>query len=213
MADGLFLKFGGKTFSDPAAGLLYAASEIQETWEGQVNTVSQVLREYLTSVAQELASRHGGAWPGGTSSDSLSSRTGSAVESIIRSVNVKGTTWETLSGSIGGNHYLAIHEYGGTIKAKGKLMTIPLPAALSSRGTSPPFARQWKNTFVARSRAGNLIIFQRRPMGVVPLYVLKSQVYIPARLGMRDEMEDQMPYFMARAADQVVRDFDMKLRT
>ena len=213
MASGIFLKFGGKTFSSPEAGLAYAASSIKESWGGQVHTVKQVLREYLDSVARELANKHGGAWPGGTSSDSLSSRTGSLAKSIIRSVNVKGTTWETLTGIIGGNRYLAIHEYGGTIKSKGKLMTIPLPAALSSRGTSPPFARQWKNTFVTRSRAGNLIIFQRRGAGVVPLYVLKSEVYIPPRLGMREEMEDQLPYFAARAADQVVRDFVKKLKT
>lgn len=205
--DGISLKFGGKTFSDPVAGIEYAIQSIQEAWDDSARVVGAVLRDYLTSVASELASKHGTAWPGGTTSTTLSKRTGRAVESIVRSVTVKGTTWETLSAKIGGINYLAIHEYGGTIKSTGKLMTIPLPAALSNRGTSPVFARQWKDTFVARSKKGNLIIFQRRGRDVVPLYVLKNQVYIPPRLGMRAELEEQMPYFMSRAADRIAEEF------
>ncbi|QXN72631.1 minor tail protein [Rhodobacter phage RcZahn] len=211
--DGVLLKFGSRVFDDPSVGIEYAITAIREAWDDQVGTVSAVLKDYLTSVAQELASKHGQAWPNGTTSSTLSKRTGRAVDSIIRSVSVKGTTWETLMGKIGGIHYLAIHEYGGTIKSKGKLMTIPLPAALSGRGTSPPFARQWKDTFVARSKKGNLIIFQKRGLTIVPLYVLKNEVYIPPRLGMRKELEEQLPYFLSRAADRIVDDFSRKVES
>ena len=55
------------------------------------------------------------------------------------------------------------------------------PAALDSTGqplqSSP---RDWPNTFVAQSKAGNLLIFQRRGTSIVPLYVLKTSVYHPA---------------------------------
>ena len=81
-----------------------------------------------------------------------------------------------------------ILETGGTIKAKrGKYLAIPLPAALTKAGaprkgkTSP---RDWPNTFVNRSKKGNLIIFQKkgkraRDQRPTPLYVLKKQVKIP----------------------------------
>lgn len=213
MNDGVLLQFGSRIFDDPQTGIEYAISEIRAAWDDEVRVVAGVLRDYLDHVAQELASKHSGAWPGGTTSTTLSKRTGQAVNSIIRSVSVKGTTWETLTGQIGGVHYLGIHEFGGTIRSKGKMMTIPLPAAMSARGVAPPFARQWKNTFVARSRKGNLIIFQKRVNEIVPLYVLKNEVYIPPRLGMRQELEDQLPYFVSRAADQVVEDFMRKMES
>lgn len=203
----LQLKFGKGSFKDAQEGINDAINLIRATWEGEVRQVSQALKDYLTVVAAELAKQHGGSWPGGTTANSLSMRTGASVNSITRSVKVTGTTWENLSGQIGGRATLAIHESGGTIRARGKMLTIPLPAALSSRGTSPPFARQWKNTFVARTKKGNLLIFQKRGGDIVPLYVLKTSVRIPARLGMQKKLTEKIPYFLSRAADLVVRDF------
>jgi hypothetical protein len=211
MADAnISLRYGRKSFDDAAAGIQEFARDLRTIWEGEVKKVSESLKEYLDHVARILAEKHGTPWPGG-GGDRLSMRTGQGVASIIRSVEVKGRSWETLSGKIGGLARLSIHEYGGTIRGRKGLLTIPLPAALSARGTSPPFATQWKNTFVARSRKGNLIIFQRRPGGIVPLYVLKEQVYIPPRLGMRAELRNQIPYFTSRAVDAVVADVARQL--
>ena len=71
-------------------------------------------------------------------------------------------------------------------------MTIPLDAALNANGTpKKKRARDWKDTFVAKSKRGNLIIFQKRGRRIVPLYVLKKRVRIPARLGLRKELRKQ----------------------
>lgn len=207
----LSLRYGSRNFDEAAAGIDAFIRDLRQGWSGSARQAGAALREYLMHVAQILAERHGTPWPAGTTDSSLSLRTGQSVQSILRSVKVTGTTWERLSGSIGGRSTLYIHEYGGTIRAKGKLLTIPLPAALSLRGTSPPFARQWKNTFVAETKKGNLLIFQRRPTGIVPLYVLVEQVRVRPRLGMRAELERQIPYFLSRAADMVVRDVVQQL--
>jgi hypothetical protein len=203
------VKFGSRTFDNPAEGINSFVRELQRVWTGEAVVVKDTLKQYLDKVAQELANRHSG---GMTTPTSLAKRTGRSVESIVRSVNVKGRTWDQLSGSIGGSAQLAIHEFGGTIHARGgKYLTIPLPAALSKSGTAPPFARQWKNTFVAMSKNGNLLIFQRRASGIVPLYVLKPSVRIRPRLGMRSELEKQAPYFLTQAADLIVRDVEREL--
>lgn len=211
MESGISLIFRGKLFEEAATGLAVVASTLTKTWEGEAVVVQGVLRDYLNTVVHTLDARHSGAWPGGTSAKTLSKRTGQGMASVVRSVKVSGTSWENLFGSVGGNGYMAIHEYGGTIHAKRKFLTIPLPAALTPRGTSAPFARQWKNTFVARSRAGNLIVFQRRGRDVVPLYLLRASVNIPARLGLRKELDNQIPYFLSRALDHIMRDITAQL--
>jgi hypothetical protein len=66
-------------------------------------------------------------------------------------------------------------------------------------------ARDWDNTFVARSKKGNLIIFQRRGVQITPLYVLKTSVKIPARLGMGQTLNIGIPYFVERAMDRIVK--------
>lgn len=207
MADAsIELQFGKKTYPDIQEGLNAVVAELRKSWEGSAKEAGAALKMYLEEVAQQLATRHGTAWPGGTTENSLSKRTGAGVASIIRSVNVKGSTWATLTGGIGGVGYLGIHEYGGTISSKGKLLTIPLPAAMNSRGVAPPFARQWRNTFTARSKKGNLLIFQKRGSQIVPLYVLVDKVTIKPRLGMRRELEDNIPYFLDQATDRIANE-------
>ena len=77
--------------------------------------------------------------------------------------------------------YAGIQEHGGTIKAKqGSYLTVPLPAAMSPSGVLKKRARFWKNTFVRKSKAGNLIIFQSRSKDIIPLFVLKKEVVIKA---------------------------------
>jgi hypothetical protein len=68
---------------------------------------------------------------------------------------------------------------------RAKYLTIPLPAALNANGTpKKSSARAWENTFVIRSKAGNLLIVQKNGTQITPLYVLKPEVYIPPRLGL-----------------------------
>lgn len=80
--------------------------------------------------------------------------------------------------------YADIHEKGGTVKPRhGKYLTVPLPPALTARGVLRKPARSWDNTFVFKSKAGNLIIGQKRGKRgkVISLFVLKKRVDIPAR--------------------------------
>jgi hypothetical protein len=83
-----------------------------------------------------------------------------------------------------------------TIKPVGKkYLTIPLPAAMTKAGVLRGSAQSgtWGETFFARSKKGNLILFGKRVAQkgahageargkVVPLFVLKKQVQIKARV-------------------------------
>lgn len=87
--------------------------------------------------------------------------------------------------------YASILEIGGTITAKNaKYLTIPLPSALTPTGQLKKKAREWDNTFVKRSKAGNLIIYQHNGKGkITPLFVLKKSVKINARRYMEKTMK------------------------
>jgi len=165
------------------------------------------LRQFLDDVAQAMVERHSNPWPSGTTPQTLSKRSGKLLQSIVSSVNVRGTTFTTIQGFIGGSHIARVQEFGATITPKrAKFLTVPLPAALNENGTpKKQKARDWKNTFVAKSKAGSLIIFQKRGASIIPLYVLKTSVTIPPRLGLRQTLEVGIPYFVDRAMDSIVR--------
>lgn len=201
------LDFRNKRFNDASKGLAAIAKELDASWDGAAKTLSKELQSFLDSVAEALAKRHGSPWPGGTGDKSLSRRSGNLVASILDNVRVTGTTYDTIQGYIGAAFPGVVHEYGATITPKtAKFLTIPLPPALNSNGTPKKrSAREWSNTFVARTRAGNLVIFQRNGTQIVPLYVLKTMVKIKPRLGMGDTLSAGLPYFVDRAADQIVK--------
>jgi hypothetical protein len=198
-------EFRNKRFESASAGLKAFSKALEATPLTAGAALSKELKTYLTGVAEALARRHGNGYPGGTSANSLSKRSGKLVESIRNSIRTKGTTLNDIEGSIGGTFYARIHETGGIIKPKkAKFLAIPLPAALKGNGTpihaSP---RDWKNTFVITSKAGNKLIVQRQGKEIVPLYVLKSSVKIPPRLKMRDTLQAGLPYFVDKAVDAV----------
>lgn len=149
----------------------------------------RAMERYLKLIAGRVAGRMKGPWPGGTSARTLSRRTGAASKSVTNSVRITEET-DYILGRIGGVWYLRTHENGAVIRAKrAGWLTIPLPAALDSRGVPlKRRARDWANTFIMKSKKGNLLIFQKRGGTIVPLYVLKKSVRIPKRLGMREEL-------------------------
>jgi hypothetical protein len=78
---------------------------------------------------------------------------------------------------------------------RAKWLTIPLPAAMTKAGVPRGAAQSgmWGETFFARSKKGNLILFGKRVAqkgahageargDVVPLFVLKKQVQIKSRV-------------------------------
>lgn len=201
--------FRNKRYGDAEKGLRAFASALNKDWDGAAKVLSRELKEFLEQVAKAMASRHSGGWPGGTGTQTLSRRSGKLTDSIMKSVEVRGQTFATLQGFIGAMvPYANIQEMGGTITPKkSKFLAIPLAAALNSKGVPlKPGPRSWANTFVAKSKAGNLIIFQKRGASIVPLYVLKTSVTIPPRLGFRKTLEVGIPYFVDRVMDQLVKD-------
>lgn len=201
------LNFRTKRFNDAAKGLKALGKELKADWNNAPVALGEELKEFLKSVAEAIASRHGKPWPSGTTEKTLSKRSGGLIASILGSVRVDGTTFDNLTGYIGAAFPAQVHEYGATIRPKkANFLTVPLPAALDSRGVPlKRSAREWDNTFVAKSKAGNLIIFQRRGSQIVPLYVLKTEVTIPPRLGMQETLTVGIPYFVEKAADAIVK--------
>jgi hypothetical protein len=203
----LGFEFRNKRFRDAEKGLRVFVQTLEKDWDGAAKILSTELKSFLDSVAQALVQRHSTPWPGGTGEKTLSKRSGALTASIEKSVRITGTTFGDLQGHISAAFPGIVHEFGATIRPKkGKYLTVPLPAALDQRGI--PYrrsARDWDNTFVARSKKGNLIIFQRRGTQITPLYVLKTSVKIPARLGMGETLNIGIPYFVERAMDRIVR--------
>lgn len=74
--------------------------------------------------------------------------------------------------------YARIQDVGGKIKARpGSWLTVPLPAALTPVGVVKAPARSWPNTFFKRTRAGNVVLFQKTRKGpIIPLFVLKKEI-------------------------------------
>lgn len=211
MADFTFeFEFRSKRFQDADQGLRAFAQAMGKGIDRAGPVLGRELRKYLDTVAEAMAQRHGGSWPGGTTDKTLSRRSGKLVQAIRDSVEVTGSKIDDVQGRIGarGIPYGRIHEFGGVITAKNaKFLTIPLPAALNADGTPKKrSARDWDKTFVATSKAGNLIIFRREGKSVVPLYVLKTSVKIPPRLGLIDTLQKTLPYFVDTAMDAMLKE-------
>lgn len=195
----------GRTFKTVAQGLSTFEREFNQAFDKAARPISRELKRALQKVASEMTRRHSIPWsPGGSPRDRLFRRTGKGIAGIKRTIKVRGTrTLGTVTGQIGAPFPISVHEKGATVRAKrAQFLTIPLPAALDSRGV--PLrrrARDWPNTFIQRSRRGNLIIFQKTGDGIVPLFLLRKQVKLPPRLGLEKELREQMGFFEARMID------------
>ncbi len=114
--------------------------------------------------------------------------------------------------------YAAIHEHGGVITPRGsKYLAVPLDAAKAAGGDVRGSPRSFTDTFFATSKAGNLILFRntgrKRPKdlqpeqpdpSIEPLFVMKKEVRIPARLGFFNawaENQKKRTEDIAKAAD------------
>ena len=196
----------GKPYSSiESAGNAIGAHLSRAVDEG-MQQVSVELQKALTKLYEEMEAKHGSQWPlggdFGTDPERLAVRSGKGLRTIKESIRVD-FDGVTVSGSISAGD-LSVHETGATVRAtNAKYLTIPLPAALDSRGLPlRERARDWDSTFVARSKRGNLIIFRKNTGGTItPLYILKTQVTIPPRLGLGKAFNDMVPYFQAKAID------------
>ena len=143
----------------------------------------------------------------------LKVRTGDLHDSIGSIVKDTGNQLEGIigSGARQGNRlpYADIHETGGTITPKNvQWLTIPLRAALTPSGMPRGRARDFENTFFAYSKAGNLILFQRKGKKAVALFLLKKSVTIPARRYMSITAEETA----GQIADIMINRIDKELQ-
>lgn len=205
-------RLGRKDFKDAAD----AFDEWDKQFEVGINRLPNTLRRELSltidKVIQEMVSRHSslGGKRRNTTSTRLKSRSGEGINSIIESKEMRGgNTIESVEGRVGGNFYMAVHEFGAVITPKtAKYLTIPQPAALDSNGVpKKQSARQWMNTFVAKTSKGNLGIFQERSGRPVLLYILKKRVEIPARLGMGNTIAAKGDIMVRNLMDKIDKTF------
>lgn len=210
----LTVEVGGQEFENLEKAFSREADALEQALEGSAKQVSRELLKGLQKVYQRLAARHGTPWSGDMSGQAtdLYKRTGGGLKGIRESIEVNDpNALGLVAGRISARFPMSVHEKGATIRPKrAQYLTIPLPAAMDSRGVPlRKRARDWDNTFVARSRKGNLLIFRKEGRGIVPLYVLKKEVRIPPRLGMEKDMrENFLPYFEKKAFEAISDQFD-----
>lgn len=122
--------------------------------------------------------------------------------SMVRSVT-KGSRLQNLLLRVGFRpRFIGIHEKGGTIKGKkafaslpgGPYVRMPVGQSRTERRRKASFL----NTFIARVKGG-WMIFQKTAGGNVrPLYVLKKEVKIPARLDFFASWKKGLPVVLKR---------------
>lgn len=144
----------------------------------------------------------------------LGVRTG-ALRSSVKSMAVTESPGLLESGVSFGTQYARTHVgpkgQVTTIKpVNAKYLTIPLPAAMTRSGVTrgSALSGMWGDTFFARSKKGNLILFGRKvaqkgkqageAVGeAVPLFLLKKQVKIKARIHPEDILAWEKPKMIA----------------
>ena len=145
-------------------------------------------------------------------SGGLNSRTGRLRRSIQTSMT--GSAMSTISGRVYSDMvYAPIQEKGGTIKAKDKYLRVPggpyLNIPLSSNKTAAGVMRMGAREvfagggFIIKSKKGNYLVMSGAGQ---PMFVLKKQVTIPARLGMMKASEDSIPTLLSELSRVLFED-------
>ena len=141
-----------------------------------------VIDRFHTTMVQTRLSAH--------APNSLGARTGQLRNALQGEVKVRGRdiTGRVYFRGKKANMLARVHEFGAVIHPKGDWLKVPLPGGLTptKRPNKAFRVRDRKTQFIARSKAGNLIIFKRQGKGkrraVIPIAVLKKSVKIPKRL-------------------------------
>lgn len=144
-------------------------------------------------------------------SGGLNNRSGLLRRSL--KTDVKGATLKDLSGDVYTDvKYAPIHEKGGTVKAidkylrvpGGPYLNIPLAANKTAAGVMRMNARQVFNGggYIVKSRMGNYLVMSGSGQ---PMFVLKKQVTIPARLGMEKAAEDEIPTLLSTLSSELLK--------
>jgi len=203
------MKFDVTRSGIPATSLTEALSKaiqkLSYLEEKKINAIAATaLEDFLDRVGNTMRKSHGRAWPGGTGVNSLSRRSGRGLSSLTNGKVVREA--RSIAAIIRLPRYLAHQEFGYLSTAKGRFLTIPLPAALNADGTPKKrSARQWLNTFVVKGTKGQLTICTRRGRATIPLYALKPSVRIAPRLGLRRAMKTEMKMFKSQLGQRITK--------
>lgn len=206
----------GRSYTDVEQAISEMIGRLERGIAESGAAVSREFRNAMHDVAAEMAYRHNRRWNGRLINDSenLQRRTGEGLRSLLRSVRYAegARDLDDAAASISGAG-LSVHEEDNvTVARRSRYLTIPLPAALDSRGVEiKRSARDWRNTFVRRSRRGNLLIFARTARGPVPLYLLKRRTFSPARLRMGMVIDRSLPWWEQKVADAIMESIEEKM--
>jgi len=72
-------------------------------------------------------------------------------------------------------------------------LTIPLEGARTAMDVGRGRARSFANTFFLKSKAGNLLLMQRKGSDIIPLFVLKKRVKVIKRPYLRPGIIERLP--------------------
>ena len=209
------LEWRGRRYNDVERGLRAFADDLNRDFSKIIPIARRELKDYMKAVVLSVKERTTTPWPGGTSGagtfpGTLSRRSGALSASLSPSRISVNSSGEEVSVTFPLTGIAVVHETGATIRPKNsQYLTIPLRAALDSRGVPlKAKARDWSDTFVARSKRGNLLIFQKQPGGgIKPLYVLKQSVTIPKRLAFKEAFLAGRDMLADRIAQATIREF------
>lgn len=211
----LEITVNGKRYPSLEQGLSGISREIGTLPEEMSRVYKRELRKFLNQIADVMEKRHSGPYTGFKSSAGrLQKRSGVGLASIRKSINVEGDNLGII-GEIGGLKRLAIHEFGGVVTPNArKFLTIPLPAALDSRGVPLKLSpRDWDKTAVIKTAGGRLMIIQKRGRNnrIIPLYILTKRVVIKKRLGMRNAVDRRLSDFADNLANTIVTELTKEM--
>lgn len=204
MAVTLEAEFDGKRFKHASDGLRALAERFGKDFAEFGHVLGREMQAFLDEELLNLSGIHSGSV---TTRNRLAKRTGDLVKALQRGAEVTHSGKLT---SVEGRVYLPrqyhVHEYGGTLRpTSGKYLFVPLPAALTSNGKPKKMRpRDWRGTFIAESRKGNLLLFQRKGPRLIPLYALKPKAKIRPRLGLRQNIRRGVPAFADRALEALL---------
>jgi hypothetical protein len=192
-----------------------AASKIGKVSPRLMDQVAKVFAAETQVLASYIRKRH---LAGGTTETRLRVRTGRLRASTVP-IPIRRTPTSITGGVQFGTVYARTHvgpkgQITTIRPVRAKWLTIPLEAAMTKAGVARGAARSgmWGETFVARSRKGNLILFGKRVIQkgsrsgettgkIQPLFLLKKEVKIKARV----HPEDIFAYFRPRLVQQLMR--------
>lgn len=122
---------------------------------------------------------------------------GETKEVVETSTSVVGTM------SSAGVPYARIHEFGGTILAKNKKLTIPLPGNRKSDGTPKMTIQEVFSSKKAFVTPKGAVMLERGRGKPTPMFVFKDKVNIPARPYIRPAL--------AATQDKILKEFGLFL--